>query len=97
MNISTEERIQKALSIRSSEDYKNFDCVGTYDADILFKFFEKHSEDKLNRRIDIDPSGTYMLANYLILLFIDKDSSDFDIEEWRTFNKYCKEFEHIGH
>ena len=96
MNVFTEELIQKALSTPSSEDYKNFDCVGTYDEDILSKFVEKHSEDKLNCRIDINPSGTYMLANYLILLFIDKDSCDFDIEEWRTFNKYCKEFEHIG-
>ena len=95
INVFTEELIQKALSTPSSEDYKNFDCVGTYDEDILSKFVEKHREDKLNCKIDINPSGTYMLANYLILLFIDKDSCDFDIEEWRTFYEYCKEFEHI--
>ena len=97
MNAFTEELIQKALS----EDYKNFDCVGTYDQDILFQFFEEHrgapgKPGMLNRKIVITPKETHMLANYLILLFIDKDSCDFDIEEWRTFNKYRKEFEHIG-
>ena len=96
MNAFTEELIQKALS----EDYKNFDCVGTYDQDILFQFVEEHrgapeNPGVLNREIVITPQES-MLANYLILLFIDKDSCDFDIEEWRTFNKYRKEFEHIG-
>ena len=86
MNISTEERIQKALSLRSSQDYKNFDCIGTYDKNILSQFVKKH-RDRLS---------TIERPSYLILLFIDKDSYDFDIEEWRSFNNYYQEFWDLG-
>ena len=86
MNISTEKRIQKALSIPSSQDYNNFDCIGTYDKNILSQFIQKHGH-----RL-----STIERPSYLILLFIDKDSYDFDIEEWISFNNYWQEFFDMG-
>ena len=57
---------------------------GTYDEDILSKFLEKH-KDKLNQR-----------GNYSIFLFIDKETFELDIKEWRSFNYFWEKFQAIG-
>ena len=57
---------------------------GTYDEDILSKFLEKH-KDKLNQQ-----------GNYSIFLFIDKESCELDLKEWRSFNYSWETFQAIG-
>ncbi len=57
---------------------------GTYDEDVLSEFLEKH-RNKLNQH-----------GNYSIFLFIDKESCDLDIQEWRSFNYFWETFQAIG-
>lgn len=62
----------------------NMFIQGTYDEDILSKFLEKH-RNKLNQH-----------GNYSIFLFIDKESCELDIKEWRIFNYFWGTFLAIG-
>ena len=62
----------------------NMTLQGTYDEGILSKFLEKH-RNKLNQH-----------GNYTIFLFIDKESCELDIEEWRSFNYFWETFQAIG-
>ena len=59
----------------------NMFIQGTYDEDILSKFLEKH-RNKLNQH-----------GNYSIFLFIDKESCELDIKEWRSFNYTWETFQ----
>ena len=63
----------------------DFYVQGTYKEDVLSQFVEKHRNDL-----------TQQHGNCSILLFIDEDSSELDIQEWKSYNCFWEQFIAIG-
>ena len=63
----------------------NIQVQGTYNEDFLSQFVEKHRND-----------FTQQHGNCSIMLFMDKDSSELDIQEWKSFNCLWEQFDATG-